>query len=118
MTFYLLYFKGETGKKYSKTKTWRNSKFNQNQSKESSAEPPSSGDKGQEKKVYHSREFRRTNSDGKPPGKPQKQPQKNEPNEETKKSGKSYASKRRERQQQKAKTQPNSEDGILDLPSD
>lgn len=78
----------------------------------------------QQEKVYSTREFRRSNS-GQSQGQPQqeksKTPSKDEEVSEStpKKSGKSYASKRKERQQMKeASTKRPSNDGILDLPSE
>ena len=110
-----------------KPKSWKNSKYekpNSQNNKEPQPKEPSA--EKEESKVYSTREFRRSNSG---PGGPKKYPKPlatadSNPDQETgtgnepKKSGKSYASKRKERQQQKKESAKNSDDGILDLPSE
>ena len=110
-----------TGKKYSKTKSWKNSKYTKEQNKEGAT----TTEKEDSTKVYSTREFRRSNS-GQKRTSPSNKADSNAtseqetPHQEPKRSGKSYASKRKERQQQKkeASKANNSEDGILDLPSE
>ena len=109
-----------TGKKYSKTKSWKNSKYTKEQNKEGAT----TTEKEDSTKVYSTREFRRSNS-GQKRTSPSNKADSNATSEqetahqEPKRSGKSYASKRKERQQQKKEaSKANSEDGILDLPSE
>ena len=108
-----------TGKKYSKTKSWKNSKYIKEQK-----EGATTTEKEDSAKVYSTREFRRSNS-GQKRTSPSNKADSNATSEqetahqEPKRSGKSYASKRKERQQQKKEaSKANSEDGILDLPSE
>ena len=60
----LIFVVGETGKKYSKTKSWKSSKFEKGQKSDNNQQQskgePSETSSGQEKKVYSTREFRRT----------------------------------------------------------
>ena len=122
---------GQPGKKYSRGKSWRNSKQQQQQqqstsSSSSSSAPPKNES---ESKVYLTREFRRTSNGqvqksekvkGVKKEAEVKQPQQDAA-ELPKKSGKSYANKRKERQQKKEMRSKDSnveQDAILDLPSD
>lgn len=87
----------DSGKKYSKSKTWRNSKF-QNKDQQQLGSDQS---EATQEKVYTTREFRRSNS-----GQGQQHQEKvksmaKEEDSAPKKSGKSYSSKRKERQQMK-----------------
>lgn len=118
------------GKKYSRGKSWRNSKQQQQQQSGTSSSSSAAPKNEAESKVYLTREFRRTsNGQGqksdkvkgvKKEAEAKQQPQQ-DPVELPKKSGKSYANKRKERQQKKEikNRDSNVEQGaVLDLPSD
>ena len=115
-----------------KPKSWKNSKHekptntSQNSIKEQQHPKEPSAEK-EESKIYSTREFRRSNNNSGPGPKSRypksvatadSNPDQDSGNNEPKKSGKSYASKRKERQQQKKESAKNSDDGILDLPSE